>query len=126
MIGMVGLPARYGVTGGSGKLVRYDLERGTAEEHSFGTPRPGDPVRPCLLLPIRTRANCPAGTCPMFTTRSGTARSGDNRRVGLPGQARCSSATSTSRAVRIPWQLDRGLRILDSKAMRVEGSRYVY
>ena len=34
---LVGLPARYGVTVGMGKLVRYDLERGTAEEHSFGT-----------------------------------------------------------------------------------------
>ena len=44
---------------GTGKLVRYDLERGTAEEHSFGT--------------ARRRANCPAGICPMFTTRSGTA-----------------------------------------------------
>jgi carotenoid cleavage dioxygenase len=32
-----GMPARYGLTVGTGKLVRYDLERGTAEEHSFGT-----------------------------------------------------------------------------------------
>ncbi len=41
---LVGLPARYGVTVGSGKLVRYDLERGTAEEHSFGTATaPGGP-----------------------------------------------------------------------------------
>jgi carotenoid cleavage dioxygenase-like enzyme len=39
-----GMPARYGVTVGSGKLVRYDLERGTAEEHSFGTAaEPGGP-----------------------------------------------------------------------------------
>ena len=29
---------------GMGKLVRYDLERGTAEEHSFGTAtKPGGP-----------------------------------------------------------------------------------
>jgi hypothetical protein len=28
-----GMPARSGVTVGSGRLVRYDLERGTAEEH---------------------------------------------------------------------------------------------
>jgi carotenoid cleavage dioxygenase len=34
---LLGLPARYGVTVGTGKLVRYDLERGIAEEHSFGT-----------------------------------------------------------------------------------------
>jgi carotenoid cleavage dioxygenase-like enzyme len=34
---LVGMPARYGVTVGAGKLVRYDLERGTAEEHLFGT-----------------------------------------------------------------------------------------
>lgn len=41
---LIGLPARYGVTVGSGKLVRYDLERGTAEEHSFGTAtQPGGP-----------------------------------------------------------------------------------
>jgi carotenoid cleavage dioxygenase-like enzyme len=39
-----GMPARYGVTVGSGKLVRYDLERGTAEEHSFGSAtEPGGP-----------------------------------------------------------------------------------
>ena len=31
-----GMPARYGVTVGSGKLVRYDLERGTAEEKAQG------------------------------------------------------------------------------------------
>jgi hypothetical protein len=29
--------ARYGVTVGAGKLVRYDLETRTAEEHSFDT-----------------------------------------------------------------------------------------
>lgn len=34
---LAGMPARYGLTVGTGKLVRYDLERGTAEEHSFGT-----------------------------------------------------------------------------------------
>jgi carotenoid cleavage dioxygenase len=39
-----GMPARYGLTVGTGKLVRYDLERGTAEEHSFGTAtEPGGP-----------------------------------------------------------------------------------
>jgi carotenoid cleavage dioxygenase len=45
---LVGMPARYGVTVRTGKLVRYDLERGTAEEHSFGTAsepgRPGEAV----------------------------------------------------------------------------------
>ena len=42
---LVGMPARYGVTVGAGKLVRYDLESGTAEEHSFGTATaPGGPA----------------------------------------------------------------------------------
>jgi carotenoid cleavage dioxygenase-like enzyme len=41
---LVGLPARYGVTVGMGKLVRYDLERAAAEEHSFDTAtKPGGP-----------------------------------------------------------------------------------
>jgi carotenoid cleavage dioxygenase-like enzyme len=41
---LLGMPARYGVTMGAGKLVRYDLERGIAEEHSFGTvAEPGGP-----------------------------------------------------------------------------------
>jgi carotenoid cleavage dioxygenase-like enzyme len=41
---LVGLPARYGVTLGMGKLVRNDLERGTAEELSFSTAtKPGGP-----------------------------------------------------------------------------------
>ena len=40
-----GVPARYGLTVGTGKLVRYDLEHGTAEEHSFGTATtPGGPA----------------------------------------------------------------------------------
>jgi carotenoid cleavage dioxygenase-like enzyme len=42
---LVGMPARYGVTVGAGKLVRYDLESGTAEEHLFGTAAmPGGPA----------------------------------------------------------------------------------
>ena len=42
---LVGMPARYGVTVRTGKLVRYDLETGTAEEHSFGTATaPGGPA----------------------------------------------------------------------------------
>jgi carotenoid cleavage dioxygenase len=41
---LAGMPARYGVTVGAGKLVRYDLERGTAEEHSFDTGRPAEAV----------------------------------------------------------------------------------
>ncbi len=41
---LAGMPARYGLTVGTGKLVRYDLERGTAEEHAFGTAtEPGGP-----------------------------------------------------------------------------------
>jgi carotenoid cleavage dioxygenase-like enzyme len=71
---LVGMPARYGVTVGAGKLVRYDLERGTAEEHLFGTAtEPGGPGEAVFARPIRTRANSPAGICPMCTTRSGTA-----------------------------------------------------
>jgi carotenoid cleavage dioxygenase-like enzyme len=39
-----GMPARYGVIVGAGKFVRYDLERGTAEEHLFRTAtEPGGP-----------------------------------------------------------------------------------
>lgn len=34
---LAGLPARYSVSVGTNKLVRYDLEAGSAEEHSFGT-----------------------------------------------------------------------------------------
>ncbi len=42
---LAGMPARYGVAVGTGKLVRYDLERGTAEEHLFGTATaPGGPA----------------------------------------------------------------------------------
>jgi carotenoid cleavage dioxygenase-like enzyme len=42
---LAGMPARYGVTVGAGKLVRYDLETDTAEEHSFGTATaPGGPA----------------------------------------------------------------------------------
>ena len=43
-----GLPARYAVTVGSGSLVHYDLDRGVAKEHRFGSdenPRaPGEAV----------------------------------------------------------------------------------
>ena len=70
---LVGIPARYGVTVGTGKLVRYDLERGTAEEHGFGSAtEPGGRVRLYSLRPIQGQANSPAGICPMFTTPSGT------------------------------------------------------
>lgn len=42
---LVGRRARYGVTVGTGKLVRYDLESGIAEKHSFGTvTAPADPA----------------------------------------------------------------------------------
>jgi carotenoid cleavage dioxygenase-like enzyme len=42
---LAGMPARYGVTVGAGKLVRHDLESGTAEEHSFGAvAAPGGPA----------------------------------------------------------------------------------
>ena len=39
-----GLPARYSVTVGDGRLVRYDLESGTAEEHRFDGGAPGEAV----------------------------------------------------------------------------------
>jgi hypothetical protein len=69
---LVGVPARYGVTVGTGTLVCYDLERSIAEEHRFGAAlSPGDRVRPCLLWPIR--ANSPADICPMSMTRFETA-----------------------------------------------------
>ena len=41
---LAGLPARYSVTVGGNSLIRYDLDRNTAEEHRFGTaPNPGQP-----------------------------------------------------------------------------------
>ena len=43
-----GLPARYAVTVGGDRLIRYDLNTGAAEEHRFGTDAapggPGEPV----------------------------------------------------------------------------------
>jgi carotenoid cleavage dioxygenase len=54
---LVGLPARYGVTVGMGKLVRYDLERGSAEEHSFGTAtKPGGPGE-AVFAPAHSKAD---------------------------------------------------------------------
>ncbi len=42
--GWPGVPARYGVSVGDGRLVRHDLVDDTAEEHRFGTPdSPGGP-----------------------------------------------------------------------------------
>jgi carotenoid cleavage dioxygenase-like enzyme len=41
---LAGLPARYSITVGSGNLVRYDLDRGGAEEHGFGGGVPGEAV----------------------------------------------------------------------------------
>jgi len=71
---LIGLPARYGVTVGSGKLVRYDLVRGTAEEHSFGTAaRPGGPAEAVFATANSSGANFPAGICLTSTTRSGIA-----------------------------------------------------
>jgi len=41
---LAGLPARYAVSVGDARLVRYDLQTGAAEEHSFGTAEePGGP-----------------------------------------------------------------------------------
>jgi carotenoid cleavage dioxygenase-like enzyme len=41
---LAGLPARYSITVGRGSLVRYDLDRGIAEEHRFGSKsNPGAP-----------------------------------------------------------------------------------
>ena len=41
---LAGLPARYSVAVGGGRLVRYDLDSGDAVEHSFGSPdAPGGP-----------------------------------------------------------------------------------
>ncbi|MBV9089075.1 MAG: carotenoid oxygenase family protein [Mycobacteriaceae bacterium] len=41
---MAGQPARYGITVGSGSLIRYDLNRNTSAEHRFGeSASPGEP-----------------------------------------------------------------------------------
>jgi carotenoid cleavage dioxygenase-like enzyme len=41
---LAGLPARYGVTVGHNRLVRYDLATGSAVEHNFGSGGPGEAV----------------------------------------------------------------------------------
>jgi carotenoid cleavage dioxygenase-like enzyme len=41
---LTGLPARYSITVGDHTLVRYHLDRGTAEEHRFGDGAPGEAV----------------------------------------------------------------------------------
>jgi carotenoid cleavage dioxygenase-like enzyme len=41
---LAGLPARYAVSVGTNNLVRYDLNTGSAVEHSFGTAGPGEAV----------------------------------------------------------------------------------
>jgi carotenoid cleavage dioxygenase-like enzyme len=41
---LAGLPARYSITVGDGRLVRYDFERDGAEEHLFGGGTPGEAV----------------------------------------------------------------------------------
>jgi carotenoid cleavage dioxygenase-like enzyme len=41
---LAGLPALYGVTVGHNRLVRYDLDTGSAVEHNFGTGGPGEAV----------------------------------------------------------------------------------
>ena len=60
----------------SGSLVRYDLDRGSAEEHLLRRPRhhPGAPGRGGVV-PGRARGptSSPAGTCPTCTTRCVTA-----------------------------------------------------
>jgi carotenoid cleavage dioxygenase-like enzyme len=68
-----GMPARDGLTVGTGKLVRYDLEHGTAEDHSFGTATaPGGPAE-AVFAPADSDGNSPDGICPTSTTQSGTA-----------------------------------------------------
>ena len=45
---LAGLPARYAVTTGPGKLIRYDMNSGSSVEHAFGTAeslgRPGEAI----------------------------------------------------------------------------------
>lgn len=41
---LAGLPARYSVSVAGDSLIRYDLENGSAQRHSFGTGRPGEAV----------------------------------------------------------------------------------
>ncbi|AQA06282.1 9-cis-epoxycarotenoid dioxygenase [Mycobacterium sp. MS1601] len=41
---LAGLPARYSVSVAGDSLIRYDLEDGSAQRHSFGTGRPGEAV----------------------------------------------------------------------------------
>ena len=69
---LAGMRARYGVAVGAGKLVRYDLESGTAEEHSFGTAAaPGGPAE-AVFAPADFRRG--------RTLRSGESTTSDRRR----------------------------------------------
>jgi carotenoid cleavage dioxygenase-like enzyme len=58
---LAGLPARYAVTVGNGSLVRYDLDRGMAEQHRFGTDQnPGAPGE-AVFVPAGSGADELAG-----------------------------------------------------------------
>jgi carotenoid cleavage dioxygenase-like enzyme len=72
------LPARYAVSVGDGRLVRYDLTTGDAVEHAFGTAEspggPGDSARRCSYRRPQGRpTRAAAGISAMSTTRRATA-----------------------------------------------------
>ena len=53
---LAGLRARYAVSVGDGALVRYDLDTGAAQQHSFGTEQsPGQPGE-AVFVPSTTGA----------------------------------------------------------------------
>ena len=48
---LAGLPARYAISVGDARLVRYDLRTGSADEHRFGTAAaPGGPGEAVFVL----------------------------------------------------------------------------
>jgi carotenoid cleavage dioxygenase-like enzyme len=102
---LVGVPARYGVTVGAGKLVRYDLERATAEEHSFDTAtEPGGPAE-AVFAPADSDGDELSGWYLSYVydpVRDGSdlviIDASDFQRKPV-----ARVRTPTPRAVRIPW-----------------------
>jgi carotenoid cleavage dioxygenase len=72
---LVGIPARYRVTGGYGANSCATTWNAAPLRSMGSVRRPSLVARVRLysLRPIQGQANSPAGICPMFTTRSGTA-----------------------------------------------------
>ena len=96
----IGFPARYGVTVGSGKPVRYDLARGTAEEHSFGTATQPGELSGWYLSYVYD-----------------PVRDGSNLAIidASPFQGKLVGSVQLPQRVRTSWQRDRRLRMYEPR-----------